>query len=216
MPLNAEYLKSLTISTQRGRSRALTAIRAQTFTNIVTSDTDGYVEAVAGPDATTVSLTLDGTKVVSGVGTPDLPRNVVITVTHNSAVVASSGTIDGYDINDRALSEAWSVTVGGTSKVFTGAKAFKRVTGVSVTAATDSSANTIIVGTGKVMGLDTKCALASAVKETDAGSVVTNGVVVAAGSGTADRFGTYTPNGTPNGSTTYKVWYLTDSPETSD
>ena len=105
------------------------------------------------------------------------------------------------------------MTATGTSKTSVGVKGFKTITQFTATAGTDASANSIILGDGDVLGLSLRVSVASAVKEFVNGSVVTNGVLVAAGTGTADARGTYAPNSIPNGTNDYDVWYLSDDPE---
>jgi hypothetical protein len=159
-------------------------------------------------------MTLGGALCTAGVGINGHPRNVVIVVTHASAVVAMSGTITGTDIHDQGLTEAWAVTAGTTSKTFTGKKAFKTVTSITETIAATAAANTIIAGSGNVLGFATKCTVASALKEIEAGSVVTTGTLVVASTvSTADKRGTYAPNTVPDGANDYTVYFLSDDPE---
>lgn len=183
------------------------------FTNPAAAVTNGLATSHAGAAAAgTVAMTLNGSLVTAGVGIFAAPRNVVITVTHATAVVAMSGTITGLDRVGNVVTEAWSVTAGGTSKTFTGAVAFSQVTSITETVAADASTNTIIAGSGVKLGLVAQCSLASLVKETSAGSVVTNGTLVAgSSSANADPRGTYAPNSAPNGSTTYEVWYISNT-----
>jgi hypothetical protein len=163
------------------------------------------------------SQTLGGANCTSGVGIADLARNVVIVVTHATAVVAMSGVITGTDVNGKAITEAWSVTATGTSKTFTGAKAFKTITSITEVVAADASANSIVSGDGKVLGFDAYCSVASAVKEIADGSVVTTGTLVAASSAsTADARGTYAPSATPDSAKDFTVYYLSDAPEAYD
>lgn len=182
-----------------------------TYTNVSTIDTDGIVTSHAGAgSAGTTTRTPNGALASSGIATLTPARNVVITVTHGSSVVAMSGTITGTRLG-RAVTEAWSVTAGTTSKTFTGAVAFDTVTSITEVIAADASANTIIMGDGKVLGLPMKCACPSAVKEMENTTVVTNGTVVAAStSANADARGTYTPNTAPNGTNDWAVWYISD------
>lgn len=214
MPLSREYLSGMDRIKTVGTTnvlRRLVGIRGQVWTDPAAADTDGYSASHTGAAAaSTRDMTLGG--VLAGIA--DYARNVVITVTHGSAVVAMSGTIYGTDINGNQISEAWSVTAGGTSKVFTGAKAFKTVTRITETVAADASTNTIIAGTGNVLGLDLPAALGGvgvALKEIAAGSLVATGTLVAASqSASADRNGTYLPATVPNASNDYSVYYLVD------
>lgn len=211
MPLDRSYLSNRGFRGNSGERYIPSAIIKQTWTDPATADTDGFSASHAGQDAAgTVDMTLGGA--LAGVN--DFARNVVITVTHASSVVAMSGTITGTDAYGNGITEDWSVTATGTTKTFTGKKAFKTVTKITETVAADASANTIIAGNGTVLGLSTKCAVASAVKEVANGSVVTTGTVVAGDSAsTADPRGTYSPSAAPDGSKDYTIWFLSDEPE---
>lgn len=217
MPLTRDYLsRGKTLPTARGAQPLVVAsVIVETFTDAAASDDDGVSASHAGASsAGTTSQTIGGALASGGVATLSPARNVVIVVTHASAVVAMSGTITGTDNGGNAITEAWSVTATGTSKTFTGAKAFRTVTSITETIAATAAANTIISGTGNKLGLRAPAAVASAVKETSAGSVVTNGTLVAASTAsTADAFGTYAPNTVPDGSVDYVVWYLSRYPE---
>lgn len=214
MPLSREYLSGMDRIKTVGTTnvlRRLVGVRKQVWTDPAAADADGYSLSHAGAAAaSTRDMTLGG--VLAGVA--DYARNVVITVTHASAVVAMSGVIYGTDINGNSISEAWSVTAGGTSKVFTGAKAFKTVTRITETVAANASTNTIVAGTGNVLGLDLPAAVGgvnAAVKEVAAGAIVATGTLVAASeAAAADRNGTYLPATVPNGNNDYTVFYLAD------
>lgn len=191
------------------------------LTNPVAASTTAFASTgVAGPNASTITIGraakgltgFDGTLGASG--GPDFPRNVVITVTHATSVVAVSGVISGKDQYGRDITETWSVTATGTSKTYTGAKAFKRVDSVTITAVSDASTDTVKVGTGQVFGLDFRNAAVGLVKEQVNGAVVTTGTVVAAGTGAAvDAQGTYSPATAPDGAHTYEAWYLVNDLE---
>lgn len=195
---------------------------------------NGILTALAGPNTTTITPTLNGALATAGLVTL-IPlygpwtggRNVIITVTHASAVVAESGVITGIDIYGRAIQEAWSVTAGTASKTFTGKKAFKYVSSVTITAATDASANTNVIGDGDALGLDVRATIGlvnGALKEImDAGILATGTIVgfdaVNSGWGTsftADPRGTYLPAAVPNAARVYDLWYVSDDPEFSD
>lgn len=223
MPLASNYASSRGV-TVKATQRLMSAIYHQTWTNPAAAANNAYQTTQAGPNTTTVTYYRSGYQpagntVFAGTlatGVPDFPRNVVIVVTHATAVVALSGTITGIDVYGKNISESWSVTAGTTSKTFTGAKAFTRVDTVTVTAAADASADSVVVGTGTVFGLDVRCSVASGVKELANGSVVTNGTVVATStSASADPRGTYSPNTAPNGTNDYELWFITDDPELS-
>jgi hypothetical protein len=218
MPLPLGYAKGVASRIPvAGMNRYLRGVvlREQLWANPSTIDADGVSAAHLGAnEAGTTATPIDGALATGGVATFDFARNVVITVTHNSSVVAMSGVITGTDIHGRAVTEAWSVTATGTSKVFTGAVAFKTITGITEVVLADASANTIIAGDGKVLGLDLPCKYVgadAAVKEMEDVTIRTNGVLVArSASANADRWGTYTPNGTLNGALDFLLVYIVD------
>lgn len=192
----------------------LSNIVRATFIDPPAAVTNGIVTSHAGAaSAGTTTLIPNGSLASGGVATLTPGRNVVITVTHASAVVAMSGVITGFRLG-RLYTEAWSVTAGGTSKTFTGVEAFDRVVSITEVVAANASANTIIMGTGNVLGLVAKCSLGganAAIKELAAGSIVTTGTLVAASTAAnTDPRGTYTPATAPNGSNDYTIWYISD------
>lgn len=198
--------------------------------------------ATLGPNNATITPALNGTLVAGGIATlmgaygPYTGgRNVVITVTHATAVIAESGVITGIDINGRVIAEAWSVAAGGTTQTYTGKKAFKYVTSVSITSAGNATTDTNTVGDGVLFGLDVHATFSStvgvaagvaglAVKEIMDTTLLTTGTVVPfdpVNSGwstafTADPRGTYSPATAPNGAHVYDLWFISDDPEYSD
>lgn len=212
MPLPSGYAAINSYRDAARNLRKYSVLYRQTWTDPEAADDNGYSVSHAGAGAAgTTSMTLGGALASGGVGTADYARNVVITVTHATAVVAMSGVITGTDIHGKTITEAWSVTAGTASKVFTGAKAFKTVTSITEVVAADASANTIIAGTGVKFGLERYNEVASAVKEVAAGSVVTNGTVTARStSASADARGTYAPNTAPDAANDYEIWYIVE------
>lgn len=209
---------------RKNRAYVSPAIVKKTWTNPVAASTNAFLTTVAGPNTATNTYVATQQSQFLGTaftgaranGLVDFARNVVITVTDATAVVAMSGVITGLDIHGNLITEAWSVTATGTSKTFTGAKAFSRVLRVTVTAATNAASNSVVIGTGVVFGLEATCSVATRIIETSAGSVVTNGTIVAGStSASADAIGTYSPNAAPNGATTYSLYYISDNPETT-
>lgn len=212
MPLARTYMGQSNIRGNSGKQIQIIDIVKQTWTNPATAVTNGFSASHAGAvPVGTRDMVLGGSLTTGGVGIADFARNVVINATHGSAVVAMSGIIYGTDINGDPYTEAWSVSAGGTTKTHTGTKAFKTVTRITEVIAADASTNTIIAGTGVLLGFLTKVTVASLVKEYSAGSLVTNGtLVVASTASTADNRGTYSPNTAPNGATTYLVYFLSE------
>lgn len=226
MPLTAGYNGvGHANSTQDGANRTVIGAMIAYFafmkngvaTAPVAAASNNIMTTLAGPNTTTATLIpgngLNGSLVSGSTLVTDFARNVVITVTHASAVVALSGVITGKR-NGKVITETWSVTAGTTSKTFTGKKAFNQITSITITAASDASADSVVIGTGTVFGLPCRCSCPSAVKETLDGSIVTNGTVVAGvrNSATADHLGTYSPNTAPDGSHKYEVWFLANDP----
>lgn len=177
--------------------------------------TNGYLTSFAGPNNATLEfLKAAFTGSIGVTGRPDWARNVVITVTHGAAVVALSGVITGKDVLGRDMVEAWNVTAGGTSKTFTGAKAFSQVDKVTVTSVADATTDSVIVGTGTVFGIDLPVSVPKPVLETVDGAIVTTGTVVAgSANAAADPLGTYSPATAPNGARIYDVWVIIENEE---
>lgn len=207
----------------RGQARGASIVYHQQWVDPIAVVTNGILTTLAGPNTTTLTLTpgagLNGSLVSGTRLVLDFARNVVITVTHGTAVVAESGVITGKDVYGRDMTEAWSVTAGGTTKTFTGKKAFKTITQITITAVADASANSNIIGNGNVLGLDVNSALGvagGAVKEIVAAALVTTGTLVAKSTAaTDDPRGTYLPASAPDGSRDYDLWYVSDDPEFS-
>src|SRR5690606_268311 len=101
------------------------------------------------------------------------------------------------------------------SKTYTGKKAFATVTSITETVAADASANTVIAGTGNVLGLKVPVSAPQLLGEAEDGAKPGTGGTLLAGStaSTADALGTYAPNTAPNGAHDYDVWYISDNPE---
>lgn len=215
MPLPANYVTNRGVVIGGGkRVIAGSAVVHDTFTNPAAVATTGISASHTGASgAGTTNMTIGGTLASGGVVTLSPARNVVITVTHATAVVAMSGTITGTDAFGRAQTEDWSVAATGTTKTFTGTKGFATVTSITETVAADASANTVIAGTGSVLLLSAMCSVAKILAEVVDGSVVTTGAITAGEDGVSN--GTYTPATAPNGTHDYAVWYISDFPETS-
>lgn len=223
---------------RRGIQRGGSLLYHQQWVNPTAKVANGISTAQAGPNTTTINLTITGSLASGGKATL-LPtfgpftggRNVVVTVTHGTSIVACNGVITGTDVYGVVRTETWSVTATGTSKTYVSKTAFKTVTAVTAIAVADASANTITVGDGDLLGLDVilPSALglaATALKEVVAAALVVTGTFVAGGisisaagviSNTAnvDPRGTYAPATIPNGATQYDVWYISDMPEYS-
>lgn len=192
------------------------ALIHEVFTDVPTAVTNGYSATHLGAAAAgTRNMTLGGSLTSGGVGKPTFGRNVVITVTHATAVVAMSGVISGTDVAGKPITEAWAVTAGTASKTYTGKKAFFTVTQITEVVAADASANSIIAGTGVVLGCAALVSVPSAVKELEDAGVVTTGTLVAGAASPADALGTYAPSTAPNGAHDYEIYYISNNPADS-
>lgn len=214
MSLPSDYSHPLAMTTTRGRKFNLTGIRKQSWVDPAAIDDDGYLTTTAGPNAETLTPTLAGALCTGGVGTPDFPRNVIVTVTHASSIVACNGVITGTDFYDNVVTNTWSVTATGTSKTSASAQTFKTVTAVTLIASGDASGNSIIIGTGDVLGLDMVCVSDAFVGEHEDGAAPTAGtLVIGSTSANADRLGSYEPNSALDGALDFDIWYLVDDPQ---
>jgi hypothetical protein len=211
-------------------------------------DADFLVKAATGteiPDAAeTVTYTpatdgtspLDSAAVLSVITLPDgstdnvfdvrggalAGRNLVSVVTHDSAVVAMTILISGYDYYLNPMSELHTITATGTSKTATGFKAFCYVSDIAITAGADASANTVNIGTGEKLGLpyalEKKGHILSAtiggVQElinVGSNAAVMEGLAVAATTSNGDVRGTVTFTTALDGSKEAIVWgYFSD------
>ena len=132
-------------------------------------------------------------------GVCDVPRNVVAAWTETAVI-----TITGTDLYDEPMSEA---SASGTS--LTGAKAFKTVNNITVSA----DVTALTVGTGDVLGLpyfltseqDVLAFYSDATEEKLAATFVA-GVTTVATTTTGDIRGTVSPNTGPDGSATNVLW----------
>lgn len=213
MPLPTGYVRSHALNARSNRQIGPSFMVKQSWTNPLALDADGISVAAAGPNTTTADRTIGGALASGGKAILDYPRPVLITVTHASAIVAVSGTTYGLDLDGKVISEAWSVTAGGTSKTAGGAVSFKVVTRISVTAAGDASADSISAGTTAKLGLDVTAAHPSPLKELMDGTAPTAGVItIASTSANTDPRGLFAPNTAPDGAHDYDLWYISDSP----
>lgn len=173
----------------------------------ITSDADGAVASQAATASGGLATGINGALASGGVATFDVPRNVVAAWTGTAVL-----TVTGTDEFGNVVVES---SASGTS--LTGKKAFKTVTGVSVSA----DVTGLTVGTAKVFGLPAFLAEgAEIIKELVDGAVPGSGGTFVAGvttvpatALTGDVRGTYSPNGTPGGSTLYELIVALRSPE---
>lgn len=134
-------------------------IAAATSTELPDTATKTYTTATSGTtpldDAglPAVATITDANGVSRSVWVLDVPRAITGTMTHGSAVVASTMIISGYDVYGEPMTELFTFTAGTTSKSVAGKKAFKYILSYAITAASDATANTLNVGWNDVIGL---------------------------------------------------------------
>ena len=168
------------------------------FGTPATADADGAVASQAATSANGLATGINGALAADGVATFDVPRNVVAAWTGTAVL-----TVTGTDEYGNVVVES-----SGSGTSLTGKKAFKTVTGISVSA----NVTGLTVGTGVLLGLPMFLESAAdvlvhyqdnAVAGT-AGTVVA-GVRTAATATTGDVRGTLSPNAAPNGSLKYSL-----------
>lgn len=152
MPIWVDFGAPLAIDTN-----ALVA--AATSTELPNANTVTYTTATTGTSPLddaglpTVATIIDANGVSRSVWTLDVPRNITLTATHGSSLVAMTLTVSGYDVYGEPMSELFTITATGTSKTATGKKAFKYILSYAFTSASDATANTANVGFADVLGL---------------------------------------------------------------
>lgn len=169
----------------------------------VVGDVDGYLDDL---DLTALGVLETHATVTAGLaagvlaGTADVPRNVVAAWTGTAIM-----TITGTDVYGNTMTES---SASGTS--MTGKKAFKTVTGVSVSA----NVTAMSVGTGDVLGIpyvltdesDVLAFYADTTEEKLASVFVGAVATDPATATTGDVRGTVNPNTTLNGSVQLYLW----------
>lgn len=188
----------------------------------LTLDADGLVAAATStelPNAATKTYTFatGGTSPLDGAnqtGILDKPRNVTVAVTHDTSVVAMTILVTGKDENNVTMSELLTITATGTSKTAAGKKAFKTITSIAITSASDATTNTMDLGWGDVLGLPYFLVDKNYVIYSMDGAVQTSGTLVAAvttdpaTTTTGDVRGTITPATACNGTRKYAAWLI--------
>lgn len=188
---------------------------AATITYTSTNDAVTPIDGTSKPTLASVVMA-DG--VSRSVWPLDVPRNVVMSVTHATSIVALSLVVSGYDEYGEAITETLAVTATGTTKTATGKKAFKWIYSYAFTSAGNATTDTANVAWGNVFGLPYRV--------TDANNVIgmTNGVpdytqvVVAADDTnpptgtTGDTRGTFAPSVAADTSKKYAAWIVPSDP----
>lgn len=159
----------------------------------VAADSDAMVD---GAECTT-GAEADPLVITAFAAQPAWPRNIVVTVAATTAADVAAGkiTVTGVNMAGETITEEHTVTAD-TPATFTGAKAFKAVTSVSVPVQ-DGASVTVDVGWGDLYGIPYKLTADELVilklfnNATDAGTVANSATVL--------ESNTYDPNGTPDG-----------------
>lgn len=188
----------------------------------LTLDANGLIVAATGaelPNAETINYAFPsaGTSPLDGAnqtGTLDVPRNITIAVTHASSVVAMTVVVTGKDKYGDALVESIAIAATGTTQAGTGKKAFKSVSNIALTAAGDSTTNTLDLGWGDVLGLpyrlegkyDLLSFSADETAETITSTVVAAVATSPATATTGDVRGTIDPATACNGTVVFRGW----------
>lgn len=199
-PMNkdvATYVKSDTSSANR-----LGWASIQTITAAETSDDDQLLNATGGALNQTTNLIITNSGAGSSyfLAAPDVPRNIIATW---NATTSGSLKLTGTDISGAAITENLTVSSGTTAA---STKAFKSVTRIDADLTTGQTAKTVKVGTGNLLGLNSKLSrnsvlaeFVNGVRETTAGTVTTSSTVLS-----LNTIDTYTA---PGGSATV-VYYV--------
>jgi len=203
-------------------SRLWNPITVINFGAIETADADGLIKAATStklPNNETVTYTFPAantapTDSAIRTGVLETPRNVVAVATHNSSVVASTVTVNGFDVYGNAMSEILTIAATGVSQTASGKKAFSTISSIAITSAGNSEANTLNIGTGNVIGLPYKLATKNdalffidGVIETAPTAVVVASTATATAT-TGDVRGTVDFSSDPDGTREYAAWVV--------
>lgn len=191
---------------------AIWPFHLQYWLNVLAADDNYYVNGVALPTGGGATwLASDATKFdganTKGAGVPDYARNVTAVC---SDVQTGDIVVTGIDVQLRPRTE--TITLSGATPV-AGKVAFKEITSIAVPVKAGSE--TIKIGFGDVLGLDSRMAINTVFKELSGNSypavtpVATAGTFVeASAAANSDRNGTYDPNASANGTIDFAVIYI--------
>lgn len=202
-------------------------VAAATSTELPNTETVTYTTADDGVSPFDNSATPAPATITTSTGdsvsvwTLDVARNVTAAVTHATSVVAMTIVVTGYDVWGQKMVESLAITATGTSKSAAGAKAFKHILSIAITAAGDAEANTLNMGWADVLGLPYK--LASKVDMVraffngvmDDSVTVVAAVTTTATATTGDVRGTVDTNSAADGSEVV-VWMHVADPNTEN
>jgi hypothetical protein len=188
------------------------ALAVEEWTNPATADVDGIKVAIATVAAATVysGAALDG---VVGGGAISPPRNITVTTAGGTAADApATATIAGKDIYGKDLSEV--ITVAQTATIAVGAKAFAKVTSITLPAA-DGTDATLAFGFGALIGLakplKSRAGALAVLSEITGGALLSLPTGTFATQAVGAPNGTYSPAAAPDGSRDYALYYEYDA-----
>jgi hypothetical protein len=200
-PLNKDV--NTPIKSDTGTANRLGWVSIQTIAAAESSDDDQIFNTTGGALNTTTNLIINSTGAHSAyfIAQPDVPRNIIGTV---NASTNLSVKITGTDIAGTAITE--NLTWSAASGVKASTKAFKTVTRVDATLTAGETAKTLKLGTGDLLGLNSKLAkntvlfdFVGSTRDTNAPSVTVNSTVLS--------LNTIDTSTAPGGAVTM-VWYI--------
>lgn len=199
-PLNKDV--NTPIKSDTGTANRLGWVAIQTIAAAETSDDDQLLNYTGGALNQTTNLIVTSTGAYSAyfLAQPDVPRNIIVTT---NASTSGSIKLTGTDIASAAITE--NITLSSASSGAS-TKAFKTVTQIDADLTTGQTAKTLKVGTGDLLGLNSKLTkntvlfdFVGATRDTTAPSVTVNSTVLS-----LNTIDTYTA---PGGSATM-IWYI--------
>jgi len=184
----------------------MAAITVEEFTNPPAAVANAIKLAIASSLAvqTYSGAALNG---AVGAGTMNPPRNITVTTAGvTPADAPATATVLGVDVNGAVISE--TITVAQTATIAVGAKAFAKVTSITLPVGQGAAA-TLAFGFGALIGLGkkivTRAGLTSPVREIAVGVEVTTGTFAAASVGLPN--GTYSPASAADGTRDFALYY---------
>ena len=178
-PLNKDV--TTTVKSDTGTANRLGWVAIQTISAAESSDDDQLLNYTGGAlnQTTKLIITSTGTYSAYFIAQPDVARNIIVTF---NASTSGSVKLTGTDINGASITE--NITISSASSGAS-TKAFKTVTRIDADLTTGQTAKTVKVGTGNLLGLNSKLSrnsvlaeFVNGVRETSAGSVTFNSTVL--------------------------------------
>lgn len=199
-PMNKDV--TTTVKSDTGTANRLGWVAIQTIPAAESSDDDQLLNTTGGALNQTTNLIVTSTGAYSAyfLAQPDVPRNVIATW---NATTSGSIKLTGTDINGASITENLTVSSGTTAA---STKAFKTVTRIDADLTTGQTAKTVKIGTGDLLGLNSKLATNTVLlaaldgtREGTAPAVTVNSTVLS--------LNTIDTSTAPGGKIT-KIWYI--------